>query len=217
MQDNINTNNNIINKIKDDVVELKIKMKSKLKIEELYDEYDIMFKKSFDNIKNNIDKLELKINEMNNDLLNQKKNLDTVKNINTKYEEDLINKEKEIEKIKQNYKNEIKKEIINEKKNKRSNRQPGVFARLRHITGKLANFIGVESGIELSGSELTKKVWQEIKKRNLCYKDDIRVLRVDKEVSELFNIPMTVNNSTKHNDPNGFNFSNLQKYIQKIL
>jgi hypothetical protein len=103
-----------------------------------------------------------------------------------------------------------------------SDRQPTGFAKKRVVTGKLADFLGVESGSELSGPEITKKVWEELKNRDLNYKGDEkngikadkRVLRVDKEVSELFKVPLSVNKSTNCKDVNGFNFGNLQKYIK---
>ena len=112
-----------------------------------------------------------------------------------------------------------------EKSKRSENHKPTGFARLRPVSGKLAGFIGVDSGAELSGPEVTKKVWAELKNRNLTYqgdekkgvKGDQRVLRVDDEVSKLFNIPMSVNKSVDHKDANGFNFGNLQKYIKNAM
>jgi hypothetical protein len=43
------------------------------------------------------------------------------------------------------------------------------------------------------------------------------VFRTNKEVSELFNIPMSVNESINYRDEKGFNFCNLQKYIKNAL
>lgn len=129
-----------------------------------------------------------------------------------------------LKKLQSVHKSEVKK--MRTKKSKRSeNHKPTGFARLRPVTGKLAGFIGVESGTELSGPEITKKVWAVLKSRNLTYqgdekkgvKGDQRVLRVDEEVSKLFNVPMSVNKSVDCKDPNGFNFGNLQKYIKNAM
>jgi hypothetical protein len=129
-----------------------------------------------------------------------------------------------LKKLQATHKSEVKK--MKSRKNKRSeNHKPTGFARLRPVTGKLAHFIGVESGTELSGPEVTKKVWAVLKSRNLTYqgdekkgvKGDQRVLRVDEEVSKLFNVPMSVNKSVDHKDAEGFNFGNLQKYIKNAM
>jgi hypothetical protein len=129
-----------------------------------------------------------------------------------------------LKKLQSSHKSEVKK-MSTKKSKKTETRTPTGFARLRPVTGKLATFIGVESGTELSGPEITKRVWGELKNRGLTYKGDEkkgvkgdqRVLRVDKEVSQLFNVPMSVNNSTSHKDANGFNFGNLQKYIKNAM
>jgi hypothetical protein len=129
-----------------------------------------------------------------------------------------------LKKLQTAHKSEVKK--MKTKKSKRSeNHKPTGFARLRPVSDKLADFIGVEKGTELSGPAITKKVWAELKNRNLTYqgdekkgvKGDQRVLRVDDEVSKLFNVPMSVNKSADHKDPNGFNFGNLQKYIKNAM
>jgi hypothetical protein len=129
-----------------------------------------------------------------------------------------------LKKLQSTHKSEVKK--MKTKKSKRSeNHKPTGFARLRPVSGKLAGFIGVDSGTELSGPEVTKKVWAELKNRNLTFqgdekkgvKGDQRVLRVDDEVSKLFNVPMSVNKSVDYKDPNGFNFGNLQKYIKNAM
>lgn len=120
---------------------------------------------------------------------------------------------------------ELKKAKSARKSERKKNHNPTGFARLRPVTGKLADFIGVESGAELSGPAVTKRVWQELKNRNLTWKGDEkegvkgdqRVLRVDDDVAKLFNVPKSVNNSTNHKDPNGLNFGNLQRYIKNAM
>lgn len=130
---------------------------------------------------------------------------------------------------KQQEKNDLKKNIKDlQKQNyqqKQQNHKNTGFAKLRPVPCKLATFIGVVPGTELSGPVITKKVWSELKSRNLTFqgdenrglKSDQRVLRVDDEVSKIFNIPMSVNNSVDSKDPNGFNFGNLQKYIRNAF
>lgn len=120
---------------------------------------------------------------------------------------------------------ELKKVKSARKSERSKNHKPTGFARLRPVTGKLAEFMGVESGTELSGPAITKKVWQELKNRNLTWKGDEkkgvkgdqRVLRVDDEVAKLFSVPKSVNNSTDHKDPQGLNFGNLQRYIKNAM
>jgi hypothetical protein len=129
-----------------------------------------------------------------------------------------------LKKLQTSHKSEVKK--MKTKKSKRSeNHKPTGFARLKPVSDKLSGFIGVNPGTELSGPEITKKVWAELKSRNLTYqgdekkgvKGDQRVLRVDEEVSKLFGVPMSVNKSVDCKDPNGFNFGNLQKYIKNAM
>jgi len=123
---------------------------------------------------------------------------------------------KSLQRLKCVHRAELKRARV--KKTKRSDRhKPTGFARTRPIPEKVATFIGVEPGTELSGPEITKRVWSVLKARNLTFKDDNRVLRVDNEVSDLFFVPMSVNNSTESTDANGFNFGNLQFYIKQGL
>lgn len=87
------------------------------------------------------------------------------------------------------------------------------FAKPKPVPEDLAKYIGVDPGTELSGPEVTKKVWAQLRAKNLMYEKDKRVFRTDKETSKLFNVPASVNNSVNHKDKNGFNFCTLQKYI----
>lgn len=85
------------------------------------------------------------------------------------------------------------------------------------IPSKLAKFLNINEKIELTKKILLQKVWQEFEKRNLIYEKNKRVLRVDAEASELFEIPISVNNSIDHRDKNGFNYSLLQKKVENML
>jgi hypothetical protein len=130
-----------------------------------------------------------------------------------------------LKKLQDAHKSDLKNASKSKKSERKKNHLPTGFAVGRPVNGKLAEFIGVESGKELTGPELTKMVWRELKDRNLTWagdeskgiKGDRRVLRVDKEVSEIFNVPMSVNKSTAHDDKSGFNFGNLQSYIKKAM
>lgn len=91
------------------------------------------------------------------------------------------------------------------------------FVKPKPVPEKLAKFIGVETGTELSGPDVTKKVWQQLKDKGLTYEKDKRVFRTNAEVSEVFNVPKSVNKSTSYKDQDGFNFSNLQKFIADAM
>lgn len=106
------------------------------------------------------------------------------------------------------------------KKTKPKREKPHVptgFNKAKPVPEKLAKFLGVNPGTELSGPQVTKKVWAILKEKELTYEKDKRVFRTDAEISKLFNVPKSVNNSTYHKDKMGFNFCNLQKYIANAL
>lgn len=89
------------------------------------------------------------------------------------------------------------------------------FAKQKLVPDKLADFIKVARGTEMSGPEITKNVWKQLQERNLCTADDKRVFRTNKEVTELFGVPTSVNKCKDYKDRvNGFNFYNLQRYIK---
>ena len=92
--------------------------------------------------------------------------------------------------------------------------RPTGFAKLQKIPSKLAKFINVKTGEELTGPEITSKVWEQLKLRDLTYEKDKRVFRTNTETSDVFDIPKSVNSSTNHSDEKGFNFCNLQRYIK---
>lgn len=114
------------------------------------------------------------------------------------------------------YQHDVKKVAVGYKKHKRPRKITG-FAKKKDIPEKLAKFIGVDVGTTLSGPEITSKVWRQLKDRGLTYENDRRIFRVNKEVSELFGVPPSVNVSANHRDPKGFNFYNLQSYIANAM
>jgi chromatin remodeling complex protein RSC6 len=135
----------------------------------------------------------------------------------------LLKCEELINKITKNYRSErdeirelmklYKKELKN-KKNKKKNKETG-FTKPEIVPEELANFIGIEKGTEMPRTELTKRVYKEIKRRGLFYKNDKRVLRADKEIQKMFKLKDNVNKINDPKDKEGFNFFNLQTYIAK--
>jgi len=109
------------------------------------------------------------------------------------------------------------KSVRKHKQKRNGQHKPTGFAKPQVVPEKLAKFIGIKGGSELTGPEITSAVWKQLKARNLTYEADKRVFRTNKEVSALFNVPATVNSSIDHRDENGFNFCNLQTYIAHAL
>lgn len=121
-----------------------------------------------------------------------------------------------LRKLESYHRQDIKK--VRKHKQKRNGQHKATgFAKPQPVPEKLAKFIGVTAGTELTGPQITSAVWKQLKQRNLTYADDKRVFRTNKEVSSLFNVPSSVNNSTDHRDEHGFNFCNLQTYIAHAL
>lgn len=104
-------------------------------------------------------------------------------------------------------------------KNKRKiNRKPAGFLKPKPIPKKFALFLGIPLDSQLSRPQITSKVWKKLEEKGLRLEDDKRVFKVDKEVSELLKVPMSVNKIKKHDDiKNGFNFRNLQTYIANAM
>jgi hypothetical protein len=121
-----------------------------------------------------------------------------------------------LKKLESAYRYDIKK-VRKHKQKRNGPHTPTGFAKPQPVPDKLAKFIGVKSGTELTGPTITSKVWTQLKERGLTYEKDKRVFRTDKEVSELFNVPSSVNKSQDHRDKKGFNFCNLQTYIANAL
>ena len=61
--------------------------------------------------------------------------------------------------------------------------------------------------------ELTKKFLEVVRTKNLVYYNDCRVFRPNAELKKIFNLPDSVDTSILYTDPNGFNFTTLQKYF----
>ena len=121
-----------------------------------------------------------------------------------------------MKKLESAYKQDVKK-VSKTKRKRKGNNDPTGFIKTHPVPDKLAKYIGVDSGTELSGPDVTKKVWAAIKNKGLQYEKDGRVLRTNKETNDVFGLNNTVNKSTDHNDKDGFNFRNIQKYISYAL
>lgn len=216
------------------IKELDCKIKVLSKSDDFYDEYELYFKDNIENIKKcgndmnnniinlnltNVKKINQEINKFNNLFKNKLKKEKSIYEKTIKKKDKIIN---DIEYKLDNNTNIILKignkkyKIIN-KTNRAKNHKPTGFTHPRPVKKKLADFIGIKAETELSGPQITSKVWDKLKERNLVYEKDKRVLRVDDEVSKLFNIPISVNKSTSHKDRNGFNFDNLQCYIKRAM
>ena len=114
------------------------------------------------------------------------------------------------------YKHDVKK-VSKSKRKRKGNTKPTGFIKTTAVPSKLAKFLDIEEGAELSGPEVTSLVWKALEAKGLQYKDDRRVFRTNKEVSDVFGVNKSVNKSTTHNDKEGFNFCNIQKYISTAL
>ena len=140
----------------------------------------------------------------------------TVTDLLKKFKEQYQMLSTEVKKLESSYTYDVKK--VKKQKHKRTgDYKPTGFTKPQVVSSKLAKFIGEKSGIELTGPQITKKVWEQLRTRNLFYEKDKRVFRTNDEVSAIFGVPDSVNKSISHRDEHGFNFCNLQKYIANAL
>ena len=109
------------------------------------------------------------------------------------------------------------KSVRKHKQKRNGQHKPTGFAKKQVVPSKLAKFISVKEGTELTGPEITSAIWKQLKSRKLTWEKDKRVFRTNPEVTALFGVPASVNKSEDHKDENGFNFCNLQKFIAYAL
>jgi len=121
-----------------------------------------------------------------------------------------------LKKLESAYKHDVKK-VAKTKRKRKGNTKPTGFIKTTPVPAKLAKFLDIESGTELSGPEVTSLVWKALEAKGLQYKNDRRVFRTNTEVTDVFGVDNSVNKSTTHNDKKGFNFCNIQKYISTAL
>lgn len=120
-----------------------------------------------------------------------------------------------LRKLESAYNYDIKKVAKSKPKRKGEHKKTG-FLKPKPVPEKFAKFIEVEAGAELSGPQITSKVWDQLRKRGLITKDK-RVFKTNKELTAIFGIPKSVNDSTSHEDKQGFNFRSLQTYIANAM
>ena len=130
-----------------------------------------------------------------------------------------------LEKITKNYKEQRddirnlvklhKKEMkaINKNKRNRKSKDKTGFTKPGIVPDKLADFIGIENGTEMSRTELTGLLCKEFNRRNLYHKKDRRIIIPDNDVKLLFNLSKEADKSNNPKDKNGLNFYNLQTHI----
>lgn len=128
-----------------------------------------------------------------------------------KIRNDYIEQRNEIKCLIKLHKKELKK-ARKEKKPRNVKAKTG-FAKPTTIPNKLADFVHIARGTEISRIKLTKLISDEFKKRNLRYEKDKRVIIPDEEVKKLFNLSDETVNSRNPKDINGLNFYTLQKHI----
>lgn len=121
-----------------------------------------------------------------------------------------------MKKLESAYKQDIRK-VSKAKRRRKTNSEPTGFIKTTPVPKKLAKFLGVKEGDELSGPEITRRVWKTLAEKGLQYEKDKRVFRTNKEVTNVFGVDKSVNKSTTYNDENGFNFCNIQRYIAHAL
>ena len=99
--------------------------------------------------------------------------------------------------------------------NKNKNIKRGLQKKIK-VPIKICKYLNLEEDLKLSKPDVQKLIYKKIKENKLFYEKDKRVLRVDKELSELFNIDMNVNNSINPKDKLGFNIYNFNKYLCRL-
>jgi hypothetical protein len=132
-----------------------------------------------------------------------------IKSLNTKEierSENTVEEENNLENEKQAQDNLAASYIIEDKN-----------ARKVKVPSELADFIEVEEDTKLSKNEIMQEVWKQFENRNLIYEENNKVLRVDEEASELFDIPMSVNKATNPRDRHGLTYPALRKAVDKVL
>ncbi len=139
-----------------------------------------------------------------------------------KFEEDINNQFEIIKRLKQftkDIRQSYQQDIIKIRKMKRQKENSNItgFNKKISLPDKFTELIGVDKNTEMSIPELTSKIYQELKKRNLQYENDKRIYRVDKQFMDVLSIKDTVNKSTNYPDENGFNIGTMQTYINNAL
>ena len=111
------------------------------------------------------------------------------------------------------YKKELKE--FNKKNSKtRKNNSTG-FTKLKKVPPPLVKLLNIKKGELVSRTDITKKIWEYIKINNLYYEKDKRVLRVNKELINVFKIDISVNSNINPKNKDAFTFYTIQNYISQ--
>lgn len=116
-----------------------------------------------------------------------------------------------IKELRQSYQQDIIK-LRKMKRHKENTSNTGFNKKLK-LPDEFCSLIHVEKNTYMTMPEFTKCIFTILKERNLYYNDDKRIFRTDEELSKIFEIDISVNDSTQYPDKNGFNIRTIQKYI----
>lgn len=120
-----------------------------------------------------------------------------------------------VKKLETSYQHDINK-AVKAKRRKNGPNKPTGFVKELELPKELADLINVPEGTKISMPSYTKKFYEMLKRENLFYENDGRVLRANDQIKKVFNLPDSVNESTNYKDKNGFNFYTLQKHIAAV-
>jgi hypothetical protein len=118
----------------------------------------------------------------------------------------------EIKHIIKMYNKERRNMHLSGKRRKRD--KPTGFTIPTEVPEKLCDYLGLERNCQMSRVDITKKIYAEIRKRELVYEKDKRIFRADDETKALFGLPDNINECISVKD-DGFTFFTLQKYIAR--
>ena len=120
-----------------------------------------------------------------------------------------------VRKLETSYQHDMNK-AVRAKRRKNGPNKPTGFVKELELPKELADLINVPEGTKISMPSYTKKFYEMLKRENLFYENDGRVLRANDQIKKVFNLPDSVNESTNYKDKNGFNFYTLQKHIAAV-
>lgn len=105
------------------------------------------------------------------------------------------------------------------KRHRKMNGKPTGFNKPRLIPDKMAELIKIPKGTQMSGPQYTKKFYDYIKENKLHKNDTLKIFRINKEIQNAFDLTneqvKIMNESTNDRDPNGFNFTTIQRFFSK--
>lgn len=102
------------------------------------------------------------------------------------------------------------------KKKKKSYKRSTGFAGKARVPKKIIKFLKLTDDTLMPRTDVTRKIYQELRDRKLFYAGNGQVLRADDEVKELFGFDDSINECTNPKDKNGFTFFNFQTHIRRL-